>query len=157
MQQECIEDTSGDVNAKSDGSPKSLTHEHQTALDSFCFEATDKKSLIINYCGLGSLEAHMRSDEIISHLVACARQHMADHQTPQFIFHLFCKGMVIKDMVQHRKFMLSLAVMFRETFPTELYACYVHHAPSFFYSVYEMLQNVVPKSARDKIIMVKQK
>jgi hypothetical protein len=152
MQHECVEDASAN---NSSASQSSLTPEHQAARDSFCFEANDKKSLIINYCGLGSLKCHMHNDAIIDHLVACARQHMAERKTPQFIFHLFCNGMVIKDMMQHRAFMLSLASMFRDTFPTELYACYVHHAPSFFYSVYEMLHNVIPKSARDKIIMVK--
>ena len=47
-------------------------------------------------------------------------------------------------MVQHRQFMLSMARLFRDTFPTELYACYVHRSPPFFRSIYELLQPVLP-------------
>ena len=134
---------------------RSSTTDVETMLNTFVFEADDTKSLIINYSGLEQLKQHMGYEDIVKHLVQSAQKHMDDHKTPQFIFHLFCNGMLMKDMMQHRKFMMSLAVMFRDTFPTQLYACYVHHAPSFFHSVYDMLHNIIPKSARDKIIMVK--
>ena len=132
------------------------TRDNDTLFGTFCFEAEDGKSLIINYCGLDQLlEAGMAHADVIQRLVDSAQAHMLARNTPQFIFHLFCNGMLMKNMMQHRKFMLSLAVMFRDRFPTQLYACYVHHAPSFFHSVYDLLRNVLPKSARDKIIMVK--
>jgi hypothetical protein len=63
--------------------------------------------------------------------------------------------MVIREMAQHRVFMLHFARLFKETFPQELTACYVYNAPSFFSSIYELLRPVLPKSSRDKIIMAK--
>ena len=128
----------------------------ESAFNTFCFESNDSKSLIINFSGLIPLKqlcTHGDKD-IIKKLVDCANQHMLKQNTPHFIFHLFCNGMVLKDMVEHRKFMVNLAIMFKDTFPTQLHACYVHHAPIFFKAIYEILQSIIPKSSRNKIIML---
>jgi hypothetical protein len=124
------------------------------AFNIFCFEADDQKSIILNYSALRSLKTFCTNDDIIKKLMTCATDHMQAHNTQQFIFHLFCNGMVLKDMVAHRTFMRSLAVMFRDTFPTQLYACYVHHAPHFFRSIYDLLHSILPRSARSKIIIL---
>jgi hypothetical protein len=150
---ECAETTPGDKKNSKLISPPANAAAYYEA---FCFESEDGKSLIINYSGLDRLlQVGMPHAQVIERLIESARSHMRINNTPQFIFHLFCNGVVMKDIVQHRKFMVSLAVMFRDHFPVELYACYVHHAPSFFRSVYDLLQGVLPKASRDKIIMVK--
>jgi len=127
----------------------------ECAFNTFCFESSDSKSLIINYSELKTLKEFYKQDkDIIQKLVECATNHMIKHNTPQFIFHLFCNGMILKDMVEHRHFMVNLAIMFRDKFPTQLHSCYVHHAPAFFKAIYDILQSIIPNSARNKIIML---
>jgi hypothetical protein len=73
-----------------------------------------------------------------------------------FRFHLFCKGMLMRDMAQHREFMMQVAQMFKLTYPTELEVCYVHGAPTVFASIYELFRTILPKASREKIVIMKQ-
>ena len=123
--------------------------------DYFCFESTDASSVILNYVALKGLLQTQTIEQVVQQVAQYVQVHMAKRQTPTFTFHLFCNGMVIREMAQHRVFMLHFARLFKETFPQELTACYVYNAPSFFSSIYELLRPVLPKSSRDKIIMAK--
>jgi len=123
--------------------------------DYFCFESTDASSVILNYVALKGVLQTQTIEQVVQQVAQYVQVHMAKRQTPTFTFHLFCNGMVIREMAQHRVFMLHFARLFKETFPQELTACYVYNAPSFFSSIYELLRPVLPKSSRDKIIMAK--
>jgi hypothetical protein len=123
--------------------------------DYFCFESTDASSVILNYVALKGVLQTQTIEQVVQQVAQYVKVHMAKRQTPTFTFHLFCNGMVIREMAQHRVFMLHFARLFKETFPQELTACYVYNAPSFFSSIYELLRPVLPKSSRDKIIMAK--
>ena len=123
--------------------------------DYFCFESTDASSVILNYVALKGLLQTQTIEQVVQQVAQYVQAHMAKRQAPTFTFHLFCNGMVIREMAQHRVFMLHFARLFKETFPQELTACYVYNAPSFFSSIYELLRPVLPKSSRDKIIMAK--
>ena len=123
--------------------------------DYFCFESTDASSVILNYVALKGLLQTSTVEQVVQQVAQYVKAHMAKRQTLTFTFHLFCNGMVIREMAQHRVFMLHFARLFRETFPQELTACYVYNAPSFFSSIYELLRPVLPKSSRDKIILAK--
>ena len=126
-----------------------------TPFDYFCFESTDASSVILNYVALKGLLQTQTIEQVVQQVAQYVQVHMARRQTPTFTFHLFCNGMVIREMAQHRVFMLHFARLFKETFPQELTACYVYNAPSFFSSIYELLRPVLPKSSRDKIILAK--
>ena len=126
-----------------------------TPFDLFCFESTDASSVILNYVALKGLLQTQTIEQVVQQVAQYVKVHMAKRQTPTFTFHLFCNGMVIREMAQHRVFMLHFARLFKETFPQELTACYVYNAPSFFSSIYELLRPVLPKSSRDKIILAK--
>lgn len=65
--------------------------------------------------------------------------------------------MHIRGLNNAKRFMVLFAKMFKKHFPTQLYACYVHQAPSFFSSVYDLLRPILPKASRDKIVIVREK
>ena len=126
-----------------------------TPFDYFCFESTDTSSVILNYVALKGLLQTQTIEQVVQQVAQYVQMHMTKRHTQTFTFHLFCNGMVIREMAQHRVFMLHFARLFKETFPQELNACYVYNAPSFFSSIYELLRPVLPKSSRDKIILAK--
>ena len=123
----------------------------------FCFDAEDGTAIILNYSALDRVLVQSTHDGIIAMLATYAREHMRRHRRSSFTYHLFCTGMVLKNMTQHRQFMSRMAAMFRDDFPTELFACYVHDAPSFFASIYDLLRPILPQSAREKIIVVRRR
>lgn len=132
--------------AQADGAPR---------FDQFCFEAEDQHSLILNYAGVLPLLQVRSCEDVLKEMVRCVRDHMQHTQKSTFTLHLFCHGMRMRGMNQIKRFMLLFAQMFKEHFPTELEVCNVHHAPSFFASVYDLLRPVLPKASRDKIVIVK--
>ena len=123
----------------------------------FCFESNEETSIILNYLALNQVLTSTRVDEVITRIVLFVKDHMHRRQTEQFTIHLFCNGMVLRNMNQHRSFMLHFAQMFKVNFPKELNACYVHNSPSFFSSIYELLKPILPKASCEKIIIVKSK
>lgn len=123
--------------------------------DYFCFESTDMSSIILNYISLKNLLKSQSIEQVVQGVAQYVHTHMTKRGTREFTFHLFCNGMVIRDMAQHRLFMLHFARLFKENYPKELQACYVHNAPSFFSSIYELFRPILPKTSRDKIILIK--
>lgn len=125
--------------------------------DYFCFESTDMSSIILNYISLKNLLKSQSIEQVVQGVAQYVHTHMTKRGTREFTFHLFCNGMVIRDMAQHRLFMLHFARLFKDNYPKELQACYVHNAPSFFSSIYELFRPILPKTSRDKIILIKPK
>ena len=123
--------------------------------DYFCFESTDTSSVILNYISLKDLLKSQSIEQVVQGVAQYVHTHMTKRGTREFTFHLFCNGMVIRDMAQHRLFMLHFARLFKDNYPKELQACYVHNAPSFFSSIYELFRPILPKTSRDKIILIK--
>lgn len=123
--------------------------------DYFCFESTDTSSVILNYISLKNLLKSQSIEQVVEGVVQYVQKHMTKRGKREFTFHLFCNGMVIRDMAQHRLFMLHFARLFKEHYPKELQACYVHNAPSFFSSIYELFRPILPKTSRDKIVLIK--
>ena len=83
--------------------------------DYFCFESTDASSVILNYVALKGLLQTSTVEQVVQQVAQYVKAHMAKRQTLTFTFHLFCNGMVIREMAQHRVFMLHFARLFRET------------------------------------------
>lgn len=133
--------------------------ETQTTIrfDHFCFETTDKGGIILNYACLTPLIKEYSCKDVIDKIVAFVALHMQVRQVKTFTFHLFCSGMLMRDMTTHKTFMLKFAQMFKMVFPNELTACYVYGASSVFSSIYELFKSVLPKHSRDKIIIVPSK
>lgn len=121
----------------------------------FCFEAEDGSSIILNYAGIVPLLRATTCETVLNQLVVFVRAHMAQTRRPTFTLHLFCHGMLMRGLHQVKHFMVLFAKMFKEHFPTELHACYVHQAPSFFASVYDILRPILPKASRDKIVVLR--
>jgi len=127
---------------------------HIPHFDQFCFESEDGQSLILNYAGVLPLLQLHTCEQVLEHMVKSVREHMVRTKLPTFTLHLFCHGMKMRGMNQIKRFMLLFAQMFKQHFPVELQVCNVHHAPSFFASVYDLLRPILPKASRDKIVIV---
>lgn len=125
--------------------------------DHFCFEAENKESIILNYAALPALLKEETCKSIIDKIVAFVALHMQVRERKTFQFHLFCKGMLVRDMSHHKTFMMQFAQMFKMTYPNELEVCYVYGAPLVFSSVYDLFRSILPKASRDKIVIVKSK
>lgn len=125
--------------------------------DHFCFEADDQQSIILNYVALPALLKTSKCNDIIDKIVAFVELHMQVRERKTFMIHLFCKGMLVRDMAHHKTFMMQFAQMFKLTYPTELESCYVHGAPVVFSSVYDLFRSILPKESRDKIVIVRSK
>ena len=123
--------------------------------DHFCFDAEDGSSIILNYAGILPLMKQTSCETILDQLVVYVNAHMQRTQKPMFVLHLFCHGMQMRGLNQIKRFMILFAKMFKQHFPTQLYACYVHQAPSFFASVYDLLRPILPKASRDKIVVMR--
>lgn len=123
--------------------------------DHFCFEADDQQSIILNYVALPALLKTCKCSDIIDKIVAFVALHMQVRERKTFMIHLFCKGMLVRDMANHKTFMMQFAQMFKLTYPTELESCYVHGAPVVFSSVYDLFRSILPKESRDKIVIVR--
>lgn len=137
--------------------PDSANTTTEVRFDHFCFEADDQQSIILNYVALPALLKTTKCNQIVDKIVAFVALHMQVRERKTFLVHLFCKGMRVRDMAQHRTFMVQFAQMFKMTYPTELEACYVHGAPVVFSSVYDLFRSILPKESRDKIVIVKTK
>lgn len=124
-------------------------------LRDFCFESQEKDSLILNYSSLSLLLRTHTQEEIIAAIEQLVKNHMHCHGRSQFVFHLFCTGMHMKGIHVHRNFIFRVTHMFRDTFPLELNACYVHDAPFIFSQVFEIIKPFLNKAMRKKIIIVK--
>jgi hypothetical protein len=127
----------------------------EVRFDHFCFEAEDQQSIILNYVALPALLKTTRCNQIVDKIVAFVALHLQVRERTTFSFHLFCNGMRVRDMAQHRTFMIRFAQMFKMTYPTELEACYVHGAPVVFSSVYDLFRSILPTESRNKIVIVK--
>ena len=125
-----------------------------TRFDHFCFESEDGSCIILNYSAASELVKTQTVEQVIEQLVAFVAQHLQRTKQPQFIVHLVCNGMRLSGMTQHRRFMMQFARMFKVKYPNELHACYVHNAPSFFASIYDLFKPILPRSSRDKIIIL---
>lgn len=123
--------------------------------DHFCFEAENKSSIILNYTALPVLLKKESCKTMIDKIVAFVALHMQVRERKTFQIHLFCKGMLVRDMAQHKTFMMQFAQMFKMTYPNELEVCYVYGAPLVFSSVYDLFRSILPKASRDKIVIVK--
>lgn len=133
-----------------------LTQEQcaETRFDHFCFETTDTTGIILNYACLTSLLKAQTCKDIIDKIIAFVALHMQVRKTKTFTMHLFCSGMLMRDMTTHKTFMMNIAKMFKMVYPNELKACYVHGAPRVFSSIYELFKTILPKHSRDKIIII---
>ena len=129
----------------------------EVRFDHFCFEADDQQSIILNYVALPALLRASKCKDVIDKIVAFVGLHMQLRERKTFTIHLFCKGMLVRDMAHHETFMLQFAQMFKLTYPTELESCYVHGAPAVFSSVYDLFRSILPKQSRDKIVIVREK
>lgn len=127
----------------------------EVRFDHFCFEADDQQSIILNYVALPALLKTTKCKDVIDKIVAFVALHMQVRERKTFMVHLFCKGMLVRDMAHHKTFMMQFAQMFKLTYPTELEVCYVHGAPVVFSSVYDLFRSILPKESRDKIVIVK--
>lgn len=135
----------------------STTEQPITRFEHFCFEADDASSIILNYSSLVVLLKTTTCDSILVRLVMYVRNHLQRLKRSQFTMHLFCQGLKIRGIPLMKNFIIAFAKMFKQYFPTELQACYVHYAPSFFVSVYDLLRPILPKESRDKIILLDSK
>lgn len=120
-----------------------------------CFESQDHDSMILNYSSLPSLVRNHSQDEIVAAIEQDVTDHMRLRGLPRFVFHLFCTGMHLKNIHLHRNFIFRVTSMFKESFPTELAACYVHDAPFIFSQVFEMIKPFLNREMRQRIIVVK--
>lgn len=120
-----------------------------------CFESQDHDSMILNYSSLPSLVRNHSQDEIVAAIEQDVKDHMRLRGLPRFVFHLFCTGMHLKNIHLHRNFIFRVTSMFKESFPTELAACYVHDAPFIFSQVFEMIKPFLNREMRQRIIVVK--
>ena len=120
-----------------------------------CFESQDHDSMILNYSSLPTLVRNHSQDEIVAAIEQDVKDHMRLRRLPQFVFHLFCTGMHLKNIHLHRNFIFRVTSMFKESFPTELAACYVHDAPFIFSQVFEMIKPFLNREMRQRIIIVK--
>lgn len=134
--------------------PEATSTTTTTRFDHFCFESKDGSCIILNYCAASELVKAQSVEQVIEQLVAFVAQHLQRTKQPQFVVHLFCNGMRLSGMTQHRRFMMQFARMFKVKYPNELHACYVHNAPSFFASIYDLFKPILPRSSRDKIIIL---
>lgn len=132
------------------------TLQNQTTIrfDHFCFETTDKTGIILNYACLTPLLKGQKYNDIIDKIVAFVALHMQIRQVHQFTIHLYCSGMLMRDIHTHKTFMLKFAQMFKMVYPNELEVCYVYGASTVFSSIYELFKSILPKHSRDKIIIV---
>lgn len=121
----------------------------------FCFEAEDGKSIILNYAGVLPLLQQAPNEWILASLVQYVHRHMHSLQQAGFVVHMFCQGMLMRDLKHIKRFMVMFARMFKMHFPVQLQVCYVHHAPSFFASVFDILRPILPKASRDKIVVMR--
>lgn len=131
------------------------TNTTEVRFDHFCFEADDQQSIILNYIALPALLKTTKCGDIIDKIVAFVALHMQVRERKTFMIHLFCKGMLMRDMAHHKTFMMQFAQMFKLTYPTELESCCVHGAPAVFSSVYDLFRSILPKESRDKIVIVR--
>jgi len=125
--------------------------------DHFCFETIDKTGIILNYSCLTPLLKTYTCKDVIDKIVAFVAVHMQVRTVKQFTIHLFCSGMLMRDMTTHRTFMIKFAQMFKSIYPNELATCYVYGASTVFSSIYELFKSILPKRSRDKIIIVSAK
>ena len=124
-------------------------------LRDFCFESQEKDSLILNYSSLSILLRTRTQDDIVAAIEQLVKDHMQRNGRAEFVFHLFCTGMHMKGIHIHRNFIFRVTHMFRNTFPKELNACYVHDAPFIFSQVFEIIKPFLNKSMRRRIIIIK--
>jgi len=120
-----------------------------------CFESQDHDSMILNYSSLPSLVRNHSQDENVAAIEQDVKDHMRLRGLSRFVFHLFCTGMHLKNIHLHRNFIFRVTSMFKESFPTELAACYVHDAPFIFSQVFEMIKPFLNREMRQRIIVVK--
>lgn len=127
----------------------------EVRFDHFCFESDDQQSIILNYIAVPGLLKHNKCKDVIDKIVAFVALHLQVRERKTFTIHLFCKGMKVLDMAHHKAFMMQFAQMFKLTYPTELEACFVHGAPIAFSSIYDLFRSILPKTSRNKIVIVK--
>ena len=124
-------------------------------IHTLCFESQDHDSMILNYSSLPMLVRDHSQDDIIAAIEQTVKDHMQANGLSQFVFHLFCTGMHVKNIHLHRNFIFRVTSMFREAFPHELAACYVHDAPFIFSQVFEIIKPFLNRDMRRRIIIVK--
>lgn len=111
--------------------------------------------MILNYATLPPLMQKFGCKTVVDQIVAFVALHMQLRARRSFVVHLSCHGMQLRDMTALRTFMIEMAKVFKVVYPTELEACYVHGAPNIFASVYDLFKTILPKSSRDKIVIMK--
>ena len=124
-------------------------------IQTLCFESDDKDSLILNYSSLPALVRFHSADKIICAIEHTVKRHMQNRHRTSFVFHLFCTGMYLKNIHLHRNFIFKITSMFREKFPRELAACYVHDAPAIFNHLYDLIKPFLNRQMQKRIIIVK--
>ena len=136
----------------------------ENILEKFCYcQIIDSKDVIfLDYPLLKSGVQQFNSNVPNEIYIAITQKILSSIDTilateTQFSMHVFLKGIAIKDIHTHHKFIIQLTSLLKTRYPERLKICYIYHAPFIFQQIYNIISPYLDSPTRKKIVVMENK